>query len=493
MLVPKLTEKAVAAFAILAEKREAWLSDVEVPGLRLRATTGAKTFYACWTNRATGERQREKLGLWGALTVEQARTAARIVLGKVATGGDPAAERAARAADHAKRKAEAALTATEAAFTLDLLIQDWETLHLSTRRASYRAEATRALRHAFKVHLDAPAKALDHVAVLAVIDRLAKAGKATTGGLVLRYGSACYGWAVKRRRLLLNPFTGLPMPERTGSRERVLTSQEVGEIWRAAGTMTAPYGPATRFLLLTLARRDEVCGMRWGEVSPDLSTWTQPGSRTKNGRGHVVPLSSPARGVLRDMLGADPLGPVPARPSADQLVFGSVTTLGLRPISGHSWVKRTLDAAIAAARAEAAAAAGRQAEAMPGWVQHDFRRAGVTWLAGAGFAPHVADRLLNHASGTISGVAAVYQRNDFMPERREALEAWGEHVDAAAAEGRVDAQQQGADDAVPPSHGPIFRSRASKRWSDAPLTEGARRDSAPSNLAGVKAAKKPYR
>jgi integrase len=472
MQVPKITEKAVAAFVIPPEKREAWLSDVEVPGLRLRATAGAKTFYACWTNRTTGERQREKLGLWGALTVEQARTAARIILGKVATGGDPAAERAARAADHAKRKAEAALTATEAAFTLDLLIQDWETLHLSTRRASYRAEATRALRHAFEVHLDAPAKALDHAAVLAVIDRLAKAGKATTGGLVLRYGSACYGWAVKRRRLLLNPFTGLPMPERAGSRERVLTSQEVGEIWHAAGTMTAPYGPATRFLLLTLARRDEVCGMRWGEVSPDLSTWTQPGSRTKNGRGHVVPLSPPARNLLRGMLGADPAGLMPAPPLAEQLVFGSVTTLGLRPISGHSWVKRRLDAAIAVARAEAASATGSRAEAMPGWVQHDFRRAGVTWLAGAGFAPHVADRLLNHSTGTISGVAAVYQRNDFMPERRKALEAWGEHVCAAAADGRIDAEQQDWDDAAPPSHDSILRPLASKELEPRPARKG---------------------
>ncbi|MDQ1081473.1 site-specific integrase [Pseudoroseomonas cervicalis] len=427
--MPKLTEKAVAAFAIPPGKREAWLSDVEVPGLRLRATAGAKTFYACWTNRATGERQREKLGLWGALTVEQARTAARATFGKVAAGGDPAAERAARAADHAKRKAEAALTATEAAFTLDLLIEDWETLHLATRRASYRAEATRALRHAFKAHLEAPAKALDHAAVLGVIDRLAKAGKATTGGLVLRYGSACYGWAVKRRRLLTNPFAGLPMPERAGSRERVLSGQEVGEIWRAAGTMAAPYGPAMRFLLLTLARRDEVCGMRWREVSPDLSVWTQPGSRTKNGRGHVVPLSAPARALLRTVL--DLARGAPAMlPDPDQLVFGSPTAKGMRPISGHSWVKRTLDAAIAAERAQLATVTGCQAETMPPWVLHDFRRAGVTWLAGERFPPHVADKLLNHSSGTISGVAAVYQRNDFMPERTAALEAWGAHVQA---------------------------------------------------------------
>lgn len=433
--MPNLTDKLVAALAIPAGKREAWLSDGEVKGLRLRATAGARVFYCCWTDRATGERQREKLGTLGAITIDQARTAARIVLGKVAAGGDPAAERAARAAEVATRKAEAARTASEAAFTLDALLTDWAALHLSTRRPRYAAEATRALRVAFNAHLHAPAKALDHVAVLDVVDGLAKAAKATTGALVLRYGSACYGWAVKRRRLPMNPFAGLPMPERAGSRERVLSPDEIGEIWRAAGTLAPPYGPMVRLLLLTLARRDEAAGMTWGEVAPDLSTWTQPASRTKNGRAHVVHLSAPARELLRERLGAEPGKPLPTLPAADVLVFGSMTAGKLRPISGHSWVKRELDKAIAAARAKIAAEAGQDAGAMPPWVLHDFRRAGVTWLAGAGFAPHVADRLLNHTAGTISGVMKTYQLAEFLTERAAALDAWAAHV-VAMGEGR---------------------------------------------------------
>lgn len=435
--MPNLTDKAVAALAIPPGKREAWLSDAEVKGLRLRATSGARVFYACWTDRATGERQREKLGTWGAITIEQARTAARIILGKIAAGGDPAAERAARAAEVARLKAEAARTASEAAFTLDALLNDWQALHLSTRRPRYAAEATRALRVAFKAHLHAPAKALDHATVLDVVDALVKAEKGTSAALVLRYGSACYGWAAKRRRLPLNPFAGLPTPEKGGSRERVLSADEVGEIWRAAGTLAAPYGPMVRLLLLTLARRDEVCGMTWGEVAPDLSTWTQPGSRTKNGRAHVVHLSAPARAILRERPGGDAGKPLPTLPAADVLVFGSITAGKLRPISGHSWVKRELDKAIATARAKEAAEAGREAEVMAPWVLHDFRRAGVTWLAGAGFPPHVADRLLNHSAGTISGVAAVYQRNDFLPERAAALDAWGAHVVAMAEDSTV--------------------------------------------------------
>jgi hypothetical protein len=49
-------------------------------------------------------------------------------------------------------------------------------------------------------------------------------------------------------------------------------------------------------------------------------------------------------------------------------------------------------------------------------------------MARLGIAPHVADKILNHQSGTISGVAAVYQRHKFLPERQAALDLWGAHI-----------------------------------------------------------------
>jgi hypothetical protein len=50
-------------------------------------------------------------------------------------------------------------------------------------------------------------------------------------------------------------------------------------------------------------------------------------------------------------------------------------------------------------------------------------------MARLGVPPHVADKILNHQSGTISGVAAVYQRHEFLAERKEALDRWGAHVE----------------------------------------------------------------
>ena len=63
-----------------------------------------------------------------------------------------------------------------------------------------------------------------------------------------------------------------------------------------------------------------------------------------------------------------------------------------------------------------------------GWRLHDQRRTCVSGMARLGIAPHVADKILNHQSGTISGVAAVYQRHEFLAERQAALDLWGAHI-----------------------------------------------------------------
>jgi hypothetical protein len=59
-------------------------------------------------------------------------------------------------------------------------------------------------------------------------------------------------------------------------------------------------------------------------------------------------------------------------------------------------------------------------------------------MARLGIPPHIADKILNHNAGTISGVAAVYQRHEFLSERREALERWGAHVAHIVAEASGD-------------------------------------------------------
>ena len=70
-----------------------------------------------------------------------------------------------------------------------------------------------------------------------------------------------------------------------------------------------------------------------------------------------------------------------------------------------------------------------QLSGVTAWRLHDLRRTCVSGMARLGIAPHVADKILNHQAGTISGVAAVYQRHEFLSERQHALEIWGDHVE----------------------------------------------------------------
>jgi len=165
-----------------------------------------------------------------------------------------------------------------------------------------------------------------------------------------------------------------------------------------------------RLLLLTAQRREEVAAMRWSEIAKDGSAWTLPAERSKNHKAHIVHLSEPARAILASV----------PRIQGQDLIF---STTGETAPSGFSRAKRALDADMPTTGGT-------------GWRFHDFRRTAVTWGANAGFAPLVADRLLNHVGGTISGVAAVYQMGEFLAERRALLDGWAAHV-LACGEGRM--------------------------------------------------------
>lgn len=236
-----------------------------------------------------------------------------------------------------------------------------------------------------------------------MLDDLTKAGHAAMAGRTLAYGRACFTWAVKRGRLADNPFAGVPIAAGIVARERVLTTEEVGRIWNAAKAMGEPWGPLLRVLLLTLARRDEVAGMRWSELSADLSRWTIPGSRMKRGQAHIVALSEPAREALRAV----------TRIKDQDLVF---STTGRTPVSGFTKAKAALD----------------KAAKVTDWRLHDFRRTGPSALAKMGVNPIVADLLLAHKPATLSTVARVYQQYDFAEERAHALQAWAAYVVGAA-------------------------------------------------------------
>ncbi len=393
----KLTDKSIALLTCEPGKKDRLVFDDAVPGLGLRISVkGAKAFVAQYT--VAGAKRRLPIGRWGAISLDQARVAARVIFGDVAKGLDPARIRA-----DASEAAKASSKADK--LTLDALLVEWETLALAPRRESYRREALRAMRVAYKRQLSQAAGSLTRATALAVLDGIVKGGRTAIAGRTLAYGRACYGWAKRRGVVAVNPFEGLPISAGTVSRDRVLSAGELAAVWRHLPGLGWPFAPLLQLLVLTAQRRDEVGSMRWSELSEDGTIWTIPKERAKNGRAHVVHLAPAARNILAQL----------PRVDGSDLVF---TTTGRTPASGFTRPKNRLDEAIAA----------ELGQPLPPWRLHDLRRTAVTWMADNGIAPHVADRLLNHVQGTISGVAAVYQRGEFLAERKVALEAWARQV-----------------------------------------------------------------
>jgi hypothetical protein len=75
---------------------------------------------------------------------------------------------------------------------------------------------------------------------------------------------------------------------------------------------------------------------------------------------------------------------------------------------------------------------------MPRWVLHDLRRSVATGLQRLGARLETIEAVLGHVSGSRRGVVGIYQRHAFESEARQALEAWGRHVDALLSGGAGD-------------------------------------------------------
>ena len=202
---------------------------------------------------------------------------------------------------------------------------------------------------------------------------------------------------------------GVRLGRAVTGRKRVLNEAELAEIWRACGD--DDLGRIVRLLILTGQRRGEIADLQWAEINTAAAQIELPPPRTKNGLPHLVPISDEAAAML-----------VTAPRWQDrEHVFGEGPRRGFQ---GWSKAKAELDKAIGEARKKAG-----NMESMPHWTIHDIRRSFVTHMGERGFAePHVIEAIVNHVSGVKGGVAGVYNKAQYLDERRKALKAWGAHV-----------------------------------------------------------------
>jgi integrase len=231
-----------------------------------------------------------------------------------------------------------------------------------------------------------------------------------------------FTWAREHRLVDTNPCRDVPRPAAPEARDRVLDDDEVRWFWQACDAADAPlrpgapkpFAPLLKLLLLTGQRLDEVAGMTRDELND--GTWSLPGSRTKNKKPHVVPLSPLALDLIASMTG---------HKNQSQNESGFLfTTTGTSAVSGWSRMKHRLDAAmLTIARKER----GAHFTIKP-WRLHDLRRTAVTGMVKLSVLPHVVELVVNHISGHRAGVAGTYNKAELLPERREALKRWAAHI-----------------------------------------------------------------
>jgi integrase len=359
-------------------KLSGWLWDTHCVGFGARRQTNHIHYYVRY--RHNGQQVVKSLGRHGALTPDTARAKAKQVLGTVASGVDPFAN---------------ALSGEGIGPAIDR--------YLFRKRGVLRAgsfqEAERYLRNYSAPLHSLRLSQVDRRKVAALLGDVETSSGPSARNRMRSALSAFFAWAIGEGLVELNPVTGTLKADERTSRERVLSAEELRQLWRGLGE--DPFSEIVRLLLLTGQRRDEIGMLSWAEVDLTRKMIVLPPSRTKNGRQHELPLPGQASAIIERQ---------PRRNSSD-FVFGG------KGFQAWSRDKSALDRKLALAP----------------WRLHDLRRTCATQMAELGVLPHIVEAVLNHVSGHKSGVAGTYNRAKYEPEMRSALQRWANHLDQIVA------------------------------------------------------------
>lgn len=383
------------------------LADAAAPGLRLRVTPagGASWVLACRDSH--GRMRRFPVGEWPAVGIAEAREKARALRVKVREGADPIAER--------RRQRAVARDAKAGIGTLAALLDLYGGPAKPPRPGKEGApepkvraigpgaglkswpDARRRIEGVFKPYLTRPLATLKAAELQMTADSYPARQSAAAA---VRYLRPVLKWGASRH-YLPREATLIEPPATVRRRDRVLTREELAALLPALAGSERPYRRALLFLLLTLARREEVAAARWRDMDLTAAEWRIP--ETKNGRDHRVPLSPQALALLHAIGPGEP----------DAFVFAAAG--GGRLVN---WDRETK-----AVMAETGTA---------GWTRHDLRRTGATLLGEMGVEPHVIEAALNHVA-IHSQLAATYNRARYLPAVRDALQRLADRLDGIAA------------------------------------------------------------
>jgi integrase len=385
------------------------------PGFMLRVWPGGqKTFV--FRYHVDGRARIMTLGQYPVVNLAEAHddhAAARKLLAK---GIDPIEE---QQRQERAQKAHQRAELQTSAITARNVIAEWG-WHYARRHRKRPREAVRLLRSYLEPWEGKPARDLVKRDAVLLLDRIVARGSLVAANRIRDLASQAFTFAVSRDLVQVNPFLGVPKPGgQESAKERTLNSDEIRTFWRSLDSGDIEMSPtvrlALRLILATAQRPGEVIGAAWSEFDLDSKApiWRIPAARSKNGKPHDVPLSDLALEQLSELRAL----------AKDRPCIAPSVHSKLKPDEPLS--ERALSRALRNNYDDDGKLFGLQP-----FTPHDLRRTAATSMTALGIARlHVA-KVLNHVDGSIT---AVYDRHDYEPQKRLALQTWADDLRAIIA------------------------------------------------------------
>lgn len=372
------------------------LYDAEVPGLTLRVSgSGAKSWSL--TYRFKGTLRRLTLGQYPGVSLKLARDRAREARASIQRGADPVEENKAQERDKLLNGFASC-------------VDDYVAKYAKPTQRTWKKTESVLKRFAVKAWGDRPVKEIRRRDVVDLLDEVSRTRPGQAHHLRC-FLSHMFKWLIEREVLEASPLTGVAPRFKPQPRSRTLSDAEIVALWKATANLGGPFGAATRLLLLTGMRRDEVSRLRWDELDCDWAA--MPASRMKNGRDFRAPLSATAKAI------------VGSQPKLTFIDRGELKTCpwvfstnGKTPISGWGKAKERLDTFMSE----------EFREPVTEWRLHDMRRTVASGLAGLGYRTEIIKRVLAHVAKANDVTSVVYNWHTYDAEAMEAIQKWAAHI-----------------------------------------------------------------
>ena len=376
--------------------------DLNLPAFGLRVGRSKKMYFVI--TRINGKRSRITLGQAKAgdgpgLSLAEARAKAGAVVDEAGQGHDPRQQAATERADNRKRAENTFATVSE------LFVERYA----KKQKRTWKEDARIIDMYLNPAWGDRPVMAISRADVVKLLDEVEDTAAAKTGKGHYMANRVCacarkiFNWAIDERALLEHNPVGRKMTRGVeGTRKRIFTDVEIKAIWDAADTLGGFKGAAVKLLMLTGQRVAVVAGMKRSEINGDVWAISEDEvGRSKNKRDHFVPLSEQALAVIEQtpvIAGYDHVFST-GKAGDQKITIGSKMNNEFRKLVGFD-----------------------------DWHWQNLRSVVATKMRSPlSVSPQIVDLVQGRVDSSVLG--RHYDANDYLDEKRSALQAWANHLD----------------------------------------------------------------